>query len=140
AFQFQTFPKSQYFVEKIIAQPELILKYIVCLRCHSLYLPAELHLKISEHTKCPICQKVLTKAIRGSDGKLKYKPQMIYPYQSIITRIASILADESNERLMDSPFKRQIENGVLGDIYDGKVWQEFLDEQGQPFFVGDKTD
>ncbi|CAG8511199.1 5470_t:CDS:2, partial [Dentiscutata heterogama] len=52
----------------------------------------------------------------------------------------SILADESHERLMDSPFKRQIKKGVLGNIYNGKVWQEFLDEQGQPFFVEDKTD
>ncbi|CAG8570595.1 12994_t:CDS:10 [Ambispora leptoticha] len=67
-------------------------------------------------------------------------PKTIYPYQSITARIASILADKSNERLMDSPFKRQIEKGVLGDIYDGKVWQEFLDEQGQPFFVGDKAE
>ncbi|CAG8788985.1 36398_t:CDS:2 [Gigaspora margarita] len=67
-------------------------------------------------------------------------PQIIYPYQSIITRIASILVDKSNERLIDSPFKRQIEKGMLDDIYDGKVWQEFLDKQGQPFFVGNKAD
>ncbi|CAG8829158.1 35966_t:CDS:2, partial [Racocetra persica] len=99
-----------------------------------------LPLKTSEHTKCLKCGQVITKAVRRSGGKLKYKPLAIYPYQSIITRIASILADESNEKLMDSPFKRQVEKGVLGDIYDGKVWKKFLDEQGQPFFVGNSTD
>ncbi|CAG8782738.1 7316_t:CDS:2, partial [Racocetra persica] len=67
-FQFQNFPKSQHYVEKIIAQPDSI---------------------------------------------LKYTPLVIYPYQSIITRISSILADESNEQLMDSPFKRQLWSGQL---------------------------
>ncbi|CAG8840967.1 10500_t:CDS:2, partial [Racocetra persica] len=46
-------------------------------------------------------------------------PQTIYPYQSIIIRIASILADESNEKLMDSPFKRQIEKGDKTDVRIG---------------------
>ncbi|CAG8568750.1 29327_t:CDS:2, partial [Racocetra persica] len=46
-------------------------------------------------------------------------PQMIYPYQSIITRMASILADETNERLMDSPFKRQVEKGDKTDVRIG---------------------
>ncbi|CAG8482941.1 6942_t:CDS:2 [Dentiscutata heterogama] len=68
-FQFQNFPRSQHYVEKLIAQP----------------------------------------------------------------------TNESNEKLMYSPFKRQVEKGVLGDIYDGKVWKEFLDERGQPFFVGNST-
>lgn len=77
-FQFQNFSRSQYLVEKIIAQLESILKYIVCLYCHSLYLPAELHLKTSEHTKCFVCQKVLTKAIRGSGGKHKYKVKFFF--------------------------------------------------------------
>ncbi|CAG8759553.1 36450_t:CDS:10, partial [Gigaspora margarita] len=31
-----------------------------------------------------------------------------------------------------------VEKKVLGDIYDEKVWKEFLDEQGHPFFIGDK--
>ncbi|CAG8703208.1 2698_t:CDS:10, partial [Gigaspora margarita] len=30
--------------------------------------------------------------------------------------------------------------GVLGDIYNRKVWKEFLDKQGHPFFIGDSTD
>ncbi|CAG8748090.1 23882_t:CDS:2, partial [Gigaspora rosea] len=48
-------------------------------------------------------------------------PQTIYPYQPIITRIASILVDESNERLMDSIFKRQIEKGVLENKADVRI-------------------
>ncbi|CAG8755518.1 132_t:CDS:2, partial [Racocetra persica] len=51
-------------------------------------------------------------------------PQTIYPYQPIITRIASILADELNERLIYLLFKRQIKKGVLDDIYDGKYRSE----------------
>ncbi|CAG8475812.1 5213_t:CDS:2 [Cetraspora pellucida] len=66
AVRFQNFPSSQHYVEKMIAQPESIIKYIVCLHCHSLYLPTDLPLKTSEHTKCLTCEKVLTKAIRRS--------------------------------------------------------------------------
>ena len=29
---------------------------------------------------------------------------------------------------------RQIDTGILGDIYDGKVWKEFLDVNGEHFF------
>ncbi|CAG8812137.1 22993_t:CDS:2, partial [Racocetra persica] len=127
-FQFQTFPKSQHYVKKLIAQPNSVLKYTVCLHCYSLYLPTDLPLKTSGHTKCLKCEKVLTKAVRRSGGKLKYK-----------VKIASILANESNKKLIDSPFKRQVEKGVLGDIYNRNIWKEFLDERGQPFFVGGST-
>ncbi|CAG8769243.1 16115_t:CDS:2, partial [Racocetra fulgida] len=53
---------------------------------------------------------------------------------------SSLLTDESNERLMNSPYERQVKDSVLGDIYDGKIWKEFLDEEGHPFFVGDNAD
>ncbi|CAG8578994.1 10212_t:CDS:2 [Cetraspora pellucida] len=87
AVRFQNFSSSQHYIEKIIAQPKSIIKYIVCLHCHSLYLPTDLPLKTSEHTKC------LT-----------------------------------------------FEDGVLGNIYDEKIWKEFLDEEGHPFFVEDNAD
>ncbi|RIB25952.1 hypothetical protein C2G38_2164690 [Gigaspora rosea] len=38
-----------------------------------------------------------------------------------ILKIKLIKTNESNEKLMDSLFKRQVEKGVSGDIYDGKV-------------------
>lgn len=41
---------------------------------------------------------------------------------------------------MNSPFERQIEKDVLGNVYDGKIWQEFLDKQEQLFFVENKSD
>ncbi|RIB30000.1 hypothetical protein C2G38_776873 [Gigaspora rosea] len=39
--------------------------FLMSSHCHSIYLLTELYLKASEHTKCPICQKGLTKAIRA---------------------------------------------------------------------------
>ncbi|CAG8535457.1 13691_t:CDS:2 [Cetraspora pellucida] len=50
---------------------------------------------------------------------IKIEPQAIYPYQSIIARITSLLADESNEQLMGSLFEQQVEKGDKADVQIG---------------------
>jgi hypothetical protein len=39
------------------------------------------------------------------------------------------------EDLIESYFDRKIDDNIIADIYEGRVWKEFSDSNSQPFFI-----
>ena len=54
--------------------------------------------------------------------------------------MATLLQTPNFEQLLEHPYKRSSIPGVLSDVYDGRIWKEFKDELGEPFFMGSETD
>jgi predicted nucleic acid-binding Zn ribbon protein len=66
------------------------IQFAICEKCHYLT-NIESISDNSQQTNCNECKALLKKPIRTSKGKIIYKPIKIYPYQSILSRLANLL-------------------------------------------------
>ena len=75
AVEYERFPNTNYKAYKIFSYDDEICKYYVCPQCHLLYNPKTLSLNTDGHLKCTNidCIAYLTKAIRTSKSRIKYK-------------------------------------------------------------------
>lgn len=58
------------------------------------------------------------------------KPKIVYCYKSVISYLRSLLMRPG---FVDKCEMRKTVAGTLSDVYDGKVWADFLEYDGKPF-------
>ena len=73
-----------------------------------------------------LCNSPLLKEVITSHKK-KHKPIKVYCYKSIISSITAIISRPGMAETCEHWRKRQAFQNVYGDIYDGRVWQDFVD-------------
>jgi hypothetical protein len=99
------FPGSLY-----RAQPTLriIIKYVVCPKCHTLYNPRVAPHTTIKHTRCTIeqCNTILSRAAKKRN-KVTYRPIKQYPYHPITDRLALMLQNTEYEKQLNHPFERR---------------------------------
>ena len=114
-------------------------KFACCRKCFSIYewnpstepltLTCILMLNfliISNFTIGNIVVKTLT-------GKEIYRPLSVFCYRSIIQSLQELLLRPNFITQCAAWRKRDIPQGVYCDVYDGKIWQDFMDIDGIPF-------
>ena len=79
------------------------------------------------------CGHSLVKEVITSDGKIRYYPKFVYFYKSVIMKIKSFFKRPRFQERCESWRKREPLQNEYGDIYDGRVWKEFLTRTGKDF-------
>jgi hypothetical protein len=143
------FPSSIHKFEKVIdVKKDEFRNYVVCSGCHKLYeyddcwcvVEGERRSKNCPHVPYPNhtqrqrrgpCGTPLLEVVNRDNGKLFLQPVVQYYYKSIRDTLEKMVAREKYEglcnewRSRDSAYFR--DNGMMADIYDGRVWQRFED-------------
>ena len=127
-------------------------KYVCCPSCHSIYPLAEfvssqrggkvnmVQKKCSyvrfpnhpQHQHRKPCGTPLMKLIKIK-GTSNYSPRLLYCYRSIIKSLQEMLKQPAFLERCEAWRKRQVEEGTYSDVFDGKVWNDFLNPEGVPF-------
>ena len=119
--------------------------------CHYVVCPACLNLSKYEHCfekhgnrvhikACGLCERnvkkkvPLLKAIVTSSGGKKYYPFLVFPNACLISSLRSLLSRPGFYERCKEWYCGFVRNcSRLSDVYCGRVWNEFLKYEGQPF-------
>ena len=128
-------------------------KFVYCPSCHSLYKVEECIIKNSSgelvsqrciFKKFPnhpqvqhrsICNMLLMKKFKLTSGKVSLQPHLVFCYKSIIETLQELVKRQGFQEMCESwrQDNQSCSNGVYRDIYDGKVWNDFLAPNDIPF-------
>ena len=121
--------------------------YVVCPKCNSIYsynlcYEVKSGQKVSKHsqfiafpnhphaTQRLPCGALLMKQVRNQNGKsIDLVPRKSYPYRYFFDAIKLSKPDFLNMCERWRKRSKSIPSGTLGDVYDGKVWRDFSDEE-----------
>ena len=145
------FPTSLYMLKKHFKlKGDPFDKYVICQNCGSLYQFKEcLNTTISGKIFPKVCSHVafrnhphlsgrtpcghnLLKEVITLSGK-KYYPLKSYCYYPLVRSLTNVLNRADLLEQCEHWRSRNIPNNVLADVYDGKVWREFLNYKGKEF-------
>lgn len=150
-----SFPHTLYRAKKYLGRlHESFIKIVTCPSCHKLHKyedcwTVDVHGKkvsrICSFRQYPThpqarmrapCSKVLLKTVRSSNGSDYLAPVQTYCYKSVITSLEELLSRNNVMNLCEEWRMREVVQGKLLDVYDGKVWQSFqYDNKGSPFLA-----
>jgi hypothetical protein len=147
------FPKSLNLLRKQLGiDKDNFTKYVVCKKCESMYEFQDCYFERLGRTvvkKCPYveyqnhrqafrrtaCNEPLLKEVILKDGKKRLYPFKVYCYNSIIKTIKSFIARQGFIANCEMWRDRKVPSGFLADVFDGKVWKDFMYVNGQPFLA-----
>jgi hypothetical protein len=141
-------PRSAFkLYNKLGIQKDSFQKYTACPSCNSIY-DAETqdtsngsqswctHVRYPNHphsSKRKRCGEELGKVIRVNHNERKFLPKKMYCYNSIIQSLQTMFKRPLFYDKCQQWKDRQIVPGILRDIYDGRMWREFMDIDNTPF-------
>jgi len=155
--KFATFPTSLYMAQKDLGICVHLVKYAACEKCCKLYNISDVsssHPSITpKFTNCifqdfpnhPMsnkrnaCGAPLYKQVRTMNGVIK-KPALIFPMVSLKHQLNLLFKRKGFEESCRKCVNRPSDPEILADIYDGRVWKSFNDENGTTFFRPDTAD
>lgn len=148
----QQLPKTVYLARKYLGvHKDRFIKYASCPRCHSIYsiesckvvLPNGSpmsskcsHVEFPNHpqrVRRSPCNSVLLKTVRTSCGTSSLYPRQMYCYKSVTESLQELILRPGFVEICENWRTRNIANDMITDIYDGKVWKDFLNPNGVPF-------
>ena len=123
-------------------------EYVVCPKCHFLYLYKECvesrangqrNSKCCEFVAFPnhryrhyrsMCGEMLLKQSKIMGGNVKLIPRNTYPYYSLKNSLASLISRPGFVELCEHWRERaqNIPSDILADVYEGNVWKQFCEE------------
>ena len=142
-------PTSMYKIKKVIGELKFE-RYVVCRKCHSIYLFEECiehtgchqHSKLSNFRKFPAhphvsmrspCGIRLLKSEELSNKKVFLYPYLTYCYLGLEVSLQSLFNKPTFYNDCEHWRLRCTAGNELNDIYDGKIWNSFLSFQDEPF-------
>lgn len=134
--------RGQYLDEKV-SNPTII-KHVVCSSCHTLYtMPkcskttASAQIKVCD--KCSGQKPLFKKVVTGSKW-IRLYPRLLFPACSLISSLGVLLASPGFADLCEEwRLGHATNSDQLNDVFNGKVWNEFLDDKGRLFFSEEFT-
>ncbi len=145
-------PNNVRSAQKIIGNTaDTFIKYASCPNCNSIYhletciikqpgntfksrkcsfIPFPNHPHLSQRSHC---DTVLMKNVRTSYGTIRLYPRQLFCYQSLISSLKELLKRPGFVTQCELWRRRDCSNNVLRDVYDGRVWNNFLKPEGVPF-------
>ena len=146
-------PRSLYMIRKYLGvNRDDFEKFIVCPKCSSCYKPEDCVRTLSngrkkgEHcsfvefpnhprrTQRKPCGASLLKAVRSKHGELILKAKKVFCYRSVKKTLQEFLKRPGFADKCELYKKSPRDPNLLGDIYDGRVWKNFKNAEGEPFF------
>ena len=136
-------PSSLY--KAVVYENRLIFqKYVVCKRCHRIYYFSDCvdgsgsrrKSKTCSFKKFPChpqqrmrvpCGSLLLKSVELANGAVYLYPQLTYCYLNLEVSLQSFLLRPDFFSSCELWRSREVNEGILKDIYDGKIWNEFQD-------------
>lgn len=149
----QLLPRNITAARKVVGHgSDIFLKYASCPVCHSIYPLDSCKIKQPDKSVCSRkcsyirfpqhrhalqrspCNVVLMKKVRTSSGTTILYPRQLYCYHSLIDSLKDMVRRPGfvDKCELWRTLKIQ-EEGTLTDIYDGKVWKDFMNPDGKPF-------
>jgi len=125
-------------------------RYVCCPGCNSLYRMSACVLKKSDGTlesvECTFiqfplhsqrchrkpCGVRLMKEIKRASGRKAFYPKRVYCYRSVITSLQELLQRPSFAEQSELWRSQRNDSGVYRDVFDRRVWKEFLSFDGVP--------
>ena len=146
----QSIPRDIKLLQKIFGiNRSQFIQYVVCPKCHSIYnfdscIITEgnrkeskccQHISFPNHpqlARCSKCSKPLMKTVRRKN-QINLRPFQIFCYRSLKRALQDMLLRSKFINMCEKWRCRNIPHGILADIYDGRVWKEFMVVNGKPF-------
>lgn len=143
-------PSSIYSARKLAGnERDHFHKFVCCPSCHALYMPDDCVIKVAgsvEGKKCSFvqfamhpqlqhrkpCDTALMKKVKCRT-KVSLYPRLVYCYKSVSDSLKEMLKRPDFFQKCQTWRSRQQRPGEYSDVYDGKIWQEFLVYEGTPF-------
>ncbi|XP_077996898.1 uncharacterized protein LOC144450190 isoform X2 [Glandiceps talaboti] len=72
------------------------------------------------------CGAYLMKKVRGKNGGEYLYPKRLYCYRSVKDTLQELLKRPGFREKCQQWTQRQIPEDILADVYDGRIWQEFM--------------
>ena len=76
------------------------------------------------------CGAILLKKVKALSGNVSFQPNLVYCYKSLIDSLQEMLY---RPNFLDMCEEWRSPPGMYNDIYDGKMWKDFQEVNGQPF-------
>lgn len=147
-------PETMYSIHKSLKiKKDDFVKYGVCPKCKTLYTMDQCfkrkpsgemvsakcsHIRFPRHphqSRRRPCGDVLSKTMRSKSGKNFLYPKELYCYKKLSDSLEAFIKKPNFMEKCVEWRKRSncLEDDVLGDCYEGKVWKDFQYVDGQPF-------
>ena len=136
-------PRTVYSLRNFLGLKDTFKKFVVCRECYSIY-PMESCIdrpgvsKLCQHKEFPRnrrCNFVLLKTVELASGKKIMYPNSVYCYNSLKSSIERLFSQPDFASLCEHWREKEVVGGILSDIYDGHIWQDFLVVSGKPFLA-----
>lgn len=136
------FPKSVHLLRRQLGlDKDRFIKYVVCPKCHTLYNFDDCYelacgRKVTkkcafvqfpnhrQHFRCTKCGEPLLKEVSLRSGGTKLYPHKVYCYNSIIENLRQFLQRPGFVNKCELWRSRDIPDGFLAGIFDGRIWKE----------------
>lgn len=136
-----SFPGTLYlrgrYLDEKVSRPSIV-KYVVCSSCHALHSMPKSRTTIPAQSKvcnkCSARQPLFKKVVTGSKS-IRFYPRLLFPVCSLISSLQVLLACPGFAELCEEWRIGHVTNSdQLNDVFDGNIWNDFVDERGRPFF------
>ena len=87
-----------------------------------------------------LCQVPLSQQVKSLDGSITNWPELIYPFSGIKNQLTTMFRRPGFESSLRHWANRSNFDNILTDIYNGKVWKTFKDDDLTIFFRGEVAD
>ena len=117
-------------------------QYSCCSKCFSIYQRGEMevskcsYMEFANHPQKQhrkICDSLLTKTIKTPSQRVVLVPKLIYCYHSVKNFLQEQLLRVEFTKKCELWRERDNIEGTYNDVYDGKVWRDFLQYDDKPF-------
>lgn len=150
----EALPKNVSTARKLLGRSnDNFTKWVSCQKCSNLYSIEDAKVKLpcgkTESKRCGYvryanhpqrqhrnpCGFFLMKQVRTSSGSISLYPKGLYCYKSLIASLKEMLQRPNFFERCEHWRKINPMADVYKDIYDGKVWKDFLYVNGSPFLA-----
>ena len=127
--------RRKQFIENELLIPSLH-NYVVCKQCHSLYEYSQCLKKQGSKFVTEFCANCrnnspLMRIIVTSRGNQKFYPIRVYSYASLLSCLKPLFRRPGF--LVECENWRTMGNQKIKDVFQGRIWKQFLEVDGKPF-------
>ena len=144
--EFFYFPSSLYMAKKILGITTRLIKYDACDKCHKLFNIIETLNKTDENPTCSFinypnhsierfwqkCNNPLIKKINSNNNPI-FRPIMTFSLVNIKQQLTLFFGCKNFEESCWKWAERKNKTEALFDIYDGRIWKSFADDDVKLF-------
>ena len=146
--RFKDFPSSLHTASKLLQLGNQSKTYAACPKCNTLYNIADVvaeeefkctHVEFPMKSKGNSCGMELTEQVPLTIGN-KRRPKLLFSLPNLKIQINSLYQRPEFKQQLRKWTNRDVNNDVLADIYDGRIWKNFSDTSGIPYFTPEAAD